>query len=454
MLNKIKDSLGRLNNFNYFFYPVVIALLFGIVASKSWIWSYQLVIGVILIFFIFYFKKIKQNIQFKDYRNTIFWFKALLLYLGLNLFVEIIHFFLGQGYQPRAASFVEKHLQLLVVFMIFMVAMVERHKVVLLLKMLILSSFAVLWVVLYEFYILGLDAFFTHPYSRMGELGSSSVTRFGIFANSLFFSLWSAFLWRKELSRVWVFLLLSALLVTFLGAVLSQTRAAWIGWPEAIIGWGSLYFFLLVKNKDYKKIFLSLISIAFISILFLLSPLKNIIQERTVAAVSDVELYIDKVNPNTSVGLRLVMYEAAINQIKQTPWIGIGENGHDNFFKREVPKVFADKFGMKGGDIFQGHVHNQYLQLLISRGLIGFAGLLAALVALIVIFTKQIKNSNTEKGKGLGVLGMVYVISTMMTFIPDVPFNSKGAFLFLFTFATLLVFLTDIYNQEKAASNE
>lgn len=67
----------------------------------------------------------------------------------------------------------------------------------------------------------------------------------------------------------------------------------------------------------------------------------------------------------TSVGSRLYLWSEAIDAIKDSPYIGVGREG-----RIKLIRSAGDKVGLKGVRTL-GHLHNQYINILVDRGILG-----------------------------------------------------------------------------------
>jgi O-antigen ligase len=435
-----------------FFWIASFLLLIGIIARNSVLVGYEVVLAFILVAFVLILKQIKEIKEYRQYSNTVLWFKFLLLFLVLNFMAEAFHLYMGEGYSGQASGFFERYLHLFFIMMLFFLAMDKKNKVVFFWRLLILSTFVVLWVLVYEVVQVGFEKVISPPFHRFGWLGSSYFIDFGIYSNTLFISLWAAFLWRKELGRFWVGLLIVALIISFSGAVLSQSRTAWIGWPEALLGWGGFYVYRILHRKQYKKIVLLFLTFFIVLIAVLNSPVKTVLEQRITQAFVDVGSYING-EPKSSVGLRFVMYEAALKQIEKAPWLGIGENRFYDVFNKEVSNIEVSQFGQQPGNYSFTHTHNQFLMSWVVRGIVGFISVLMLFGILFYLFSRQIRQTNSEQEKGLGVLGMVFSVAAFLTFMPESPLHNTTQLLFFFLMSTMFIMMLDVQKNEKLILN-
>lgn len=186
-------------------------------------------------------------------------------------------------------------------------------------------------------------------------------------------------------SKHWfVFLLLGALFGA-LGSLLSGSRGGWVGLPFVFFvlyhAYGSL---LTLKIKLGIITFL----LVFISTVYFVPEIG--VQKRIVDVFHDIELYVSGENKNTSVGLRLDMWQGAVKLIAEKPLTGWGRQGY-----QEKMQTLADR-----GEVTQfaaeHHAHNEYLNNYARRGLLGIVSLLVLYLVPLRLFTKRLTSSNME----------------------------------------------------------
>lgn len=444
MLNLVKSKI-KMDRVSFFqsscLFKIVFGVFFfllmgGIVARNSFFINYEVVLGVLFLFslLLFSFNLVFRRLSSEFPSAVKKWFFFFLVFWVLNIAPEIVHFLNGEPYLGRLAGLIERYSHLLFIVSFFYIGFFYRNviTVTLIWKLLILSSLFVAWVILYEAILLG------SIHHRFGFLGSSFAIDFGIYANSLFIVLLGGFFWRKELGPYWIMALFLAILVCLLGAILSQSRTAWIGWPEAIIGWGGLYFYFLYKQKKFKKLLMIFVFLGIFIFVIIASPISDVLVKRTNLAVQNVQGYLNGV-PTSSLGYRFVMYEIAVNKIKEKPWLGIGSNNFSEFIANDSEALFKEKYNLPNHRLNFSHIHNQFLMSQLTRGILATISLVLLFVFLISYFLNKLKNSDNVKYKSLAMAGMVFTVASFMTFMSESPLSNKTQFLFFFLMATMLV---------------
>ena len=208
--------------------------------------------------------------------------------------------------------------------------------------------------------------------------------------------------------------------VTFTAAVIpllySQSRGLWLALIIVIIA-------LTIKTiLNNKKLTYLLIPIMFTSgIAYYVSHDK--ISQRIHQTTIEVE-QIMKGNLDTSIGLRLQMWKAALILSQESPLIGLG-NTH-KIYKEEL----AQQKIISPSVVKFTHYHNQFLSDLVKYGIVGLALLLLSII-LPCYYLK--KNNNEYTIPGLSIVA-VFVIASLT----DVPFQHAQTLTFYFLTIYLL----------------
>ncbi|MCP9757727.1 O-antigen ligase family protein [Aquitalea sp. S1-19] len=206
--------------------------------------------------------------------------------------------------------------------------------------------------------------------------------------------------------------------------ILTGTRAAMIA-----IAIGSM--FLLIKSNIKFKKETTLVTLLLITISSA-ALYSNHIKPRIMEAQLDISSYIDNSNKATSIGARFEMWKAGIKSFEQSPILGLGYHGREIFIKNQVSLGTLDPITDHFSTV---HMHNELIEELSTRGLIGGS-------LLILIYIASITTRTSEKNK-LALYGTAY--SYMLFGLSDVLFFSReSSSLFI-----LLIALVVINSEEK-----
>ena len=134
------------------------------------------------------------------------------------------------------------------------------------------------------------------------------------------------------------------------------------------------YVFLFVGKFRHKLLF----SIFFITISISLMSIDKV-NDRVMSAVNNVEDFFNEKNKNssninTSLGIRLEMWRGSKYAIESHPFFGIGGANHQNFIKKYIKEGKVN-----AGVGKHGHLHNSFVEVISSKGIIG-------LIILLILF--------------------------------------------------------------------
>ena len=174
----------------------------------------------------------------------------------------------------------------------------------------------------------------------------------------------------------------------------------------ALILLSPLIVYNIIGRRHFFWILLG--SIIIISLLFL-SPT---VQSR-VSKIKDDLLQYKQGNVNTSIGLRLHMWEIALSEIKKNPLIGMGTAGFIKsweIYKKDPSLPF----------FIHGNPHNSFLYMMVSFGILG---LLSFCWLLFIMLRNGWKKRDSSLGFAVFVFTMIFVIGSLV----DTPLLSIAA---------------------------
>ena len=221
------------------------------------------------------------------------------------------------------------------------------------------------------------------------------------------------------------------------GSLLSTARGGWIALPLLLI-----IILWIYRHSLSKRFFLTFFGIIAVASVGISQMPNNRIIERIDVARKDIQLYLDNNDGNTSLGARFEMWKSAIAMAKEKPLFGWGIQGATEKRKQETKEKVAT------GNIGQfTHAHNQYLDDLSKRGIVGLLALLAVLFIPLRTFMKNLKTANNEI-KLIATLGVAHILSVMVYGLSQgfLVHNSGTIFYFFLT----IVFYAAIRTHQKA----
>ena len=220
-------------------------------------------------------------------------------------------------------------------------------------------------------------------------------------------------------------------------SLLSTARGGWVALPVLLIV--ILYIYRHSLSKRFLLTFFGIIVVASIGISQMPN---NRIMERINVAQKDIQLYLDNHDGNTSLGARFEMWKSALEMAKEKPLFGWGIQGATEKRKLDTKEKIVT------GDIGQfTHAHNQYLDDLSKRGVVGLLALLAVLFIPLRAFMKKLNTTNDEV-KLIATLGVAHILSVMIYGLSQgfLVHNSGTIFYFFLT----IVFYAAIRTHQKA----
>ena len=164
------------------------------------------------------------------------------------------------------------------------------------------------------------------------------------------------------------------------GSFLSGTRGGWVLLPVVIFSILMLYRRVITSNEKKGLLFLLALIIAMV-----FTPQTGILK-RFDAAKTDIEQYVDGTNLDTSLGIRFQLWGSAWDSFKDKPFFGWGQNGLRESQKKQLQENKITDFIYN----FNYHAHNQYLEEMAKRGVVGLLVLLAMLCIPILLVKKKI----------------------------------------------------------------
>ncbi|OBV37656.1 O-antigen ligase [Janthinobacterium psychrotolerans] len=216
--------------------------------------------------------------------------------------------------------------------------------------------------------------------------------------------------WARTQRRAlaWCALLLAGCLAGVFGSILSGSRGGWIALPVCVL-------IIAMHNarahgKRYLVITLSTMALLMVTAYYVPhSP----IRERAAMAVTEVEKMNDPANATTSIGQRFEAWHTALLLSTEHPLLGIGRNGYLDEKKQWVRE------GKMGPDTSEAtNAHNDYLDVLVKRGVIGLLALFGLFLLPLYLFGRALRHgAATAHPYALGgvVLCVCYIIFGMTT---------------------------------------
>jgi len=238
---------------------------------------------------------------------------------------------------------------------------------------------------------------------------------------------------QKKHARRWVIFLASGCVAGVLASLWTGSRGAWLAMPVGLVIVYFVYRPWLSKGVVLGVVFcLTALLAAAIAI-----PQTGV-QQRLAKAVHDVQMYAQDTTIQTSNGGRFEVWKASLWIIQERPWFGVGETGFaeriQEFARTGKVATYAQRFR---------HAHNEVLDVLAKRGVIGFASLLLLYAVPWRLFSRELKALSLAQrayaAGGLLVVGMIATFGLTQAFIGG---HNSGIMVYLVWVMLFYVLLT------------
>lgn len=201
-----------------------------------------------------------------------------------------------------------------------------------------------------------------------------------------------------------------AFLGTLYAAYISGTRGTWLAIPFLVT---ISAVAMLDQFPLRKKILFAVFAVAAVIALFCLNPQ---VQNRILAAQSDISTYSKDSASDTSVGTRFGLWKTSFSLFLEHPLIGIGR---ENFqptlqglgLEGKVSPVIARQI----------HSHNEIFYNMATLGSFGLAGLLALYLVPGIYFSRRMRNADREL-QAVGAMGVMTCVGFAVFGLTDVTF--------------------------------
>jgi len=187
----------------------------------------------------------------------------------------------------------------------------------------------------------------------------------------------------KTRKKAWCFFSAMAFFCGFFASLLSGSKGSWIILPVALI-----FLFWNYRELISKKLYLNiLLAVTLIIGAISLTPSLGV-SARIGTLISDVALYLEGNDKETSVSHRAELWKASIFMFQDSPVFGIGRSHQIDFKQNLVDQNLIHK-----SVLLFTHAHNEFLNELGLHGFFGLISLLIVYLGPLLLFGSKIKNS-------------------------------------------------------------
>lgn len=236
----------------------------------------------------------------------------------------------------------------------------------------------------------------------------------------------------KSRTKYCLFFIVAAIFGVF-GSVLTGSRGTWL--PLLIMIWVFAYKFS--ERRWHWFVTFIVVFVGLTAVVYFIP--QTGVQARMAEAYYDIAQYFQGGNQATSIGLRFEFWKSALDGFIQRPWFGWG----DQYQQLKDSQLAQGLIIKEAADEYFTHAHNQFLENMVKKGLLGLLALLALLLVPLRFYVSALKNSSSDEGKLLAELGIVLVLSTCLFSLSDVFLGLQlGMVFYAFTNAILIGLLS------------
>ncbi|PID66177.1 MAG: hypothetical protein CR975_04180 [Gammaproteobacteria bacterium] len=313
----------------------------------------------------------------QDYGKMIIGF---LLFFGISVFFYIYH--------QESASFLDKPSRLIAFSLVLLLLLRYPPQTDVLLIAINLAAIVAGCVAIYQVYYLSIGRAFYKMLAIQGGDIAMSLGLFSVFIGS--YALYA----KKRI--ILLFSLLGSVLGIF-ASFLSASRGGWLCLP--LLALMLLCFYR--KKITAKGTLIALLTGAVVAGFFVTNPK---LPKRVYQAYHEVQMYYGGAAKNTSVGRRLELWKSAVYAWQEKPVLGWGKKG----IKTARQAQEKDKRVIANLHKTKLHTHNQFLEELSVRGMVGFIIFILFLAIPLWVFAKYRHHEKADV-RLISHLGMLHV---------------------------------------------
>ena len=181
---------------------------------------------------------------------------------------------------------------------------------------------------------------------------------------------------------VWISLLLAGGVAGILGSIISGSRGGWLALPVC----GCVFSFYYSKGRSTYYLAALMSALVAVSISAYMLP-DSPVPQRVKAALEDIKEFKDNDNATTSIGQRMEMWRTAWALSDEHIWLGMGRNGY-----LAAKQTLAEGGKMDASVKDYTNAHNDYLDALVKRGIVGVLALLALFLMPLALFARALRH--------------------------------------------------------------
>lgn len=221
-------------------------------------------------------------------------------------------------------------------------------------------------------------------------------------------------------------------------SLLTGSRGGWIALPLlAVLVLG----YRFRANSWKSKLTTAILLVAVAVVPYFVS---SFVRDRVDSVTANLRGYTHG-NRDTSVGIRLQLWEAGLGEFVQTPWIGVGGNG----YKMAMPRLQSEgKLTPLAAVAGEGEMHNQMIAYAVDYGVVGWLALMLAYLGPIVLFHRGMRSDSSVR-KRAAMLGLCFVAAFWTFGLTVETFNLKST---VSTYAAIIAILAALVTTPRSGT--
>lgn len=204
--------------------------------------------------------------------------------------------------------------------------------------------------------------------------------------------------WFGKDSQALRWLKIAGLLAGLWASMASGSRGGWLAIPLFIV----LIVYFRAGRMTWRVVLNSALIIGLMATLLFAAT--STVQQRLGNFSSDMT-ELSQGQADTSIGIRLQLYRAALEIFIRNPAFGVGPEG---FAKQMKPMAAEGKLTPQAAYLGEGEVHNDILSKAAGMGIFGLLAILAVYLAPMRLFWRAARSSN-ERVRRSGEMGFAFV---------------------------------------------
>ncbi|MGR6871494.1 O-antigen ligase family protein [Pseudomonas sp. HK3] len=236
-------------------------------------------------------------------------------------------------------------------------------------------------------------------------------------------------------------LLALAVMGSAIACMLAQVRGSWL----ALIAMLAVYI-LVLFYVGHKKLLLGFLVVCVFGLGVLIQQPQ--VQQRLDSTEQSLQRYLDG-NSHTSLGARLDMFKAAWILIKEHPIFGHGLNS----YSEKATEIRLATPGMNREVGMWSNPHNEVLQVMVEKGVIGLATLIAIFASCAYLFISAYRNNKDNNAVAYFAFGGLIILVVYFMAGLSVALFEHNVFNQFFTIV-ISVFAGQVYAHRDVAMDE